>query len=119
MASRIALASVVVAFGAAACWHGEIAVETETVEMVPGAYRTVANSRAEILIGEVGDHPREGTGLTAPAVEVKVSCGEEEKWVRVFEDRLTDPVCRVQLRVEEILSWSPPKVRLKVFWIEP
>jgi len=119
MTSRTALASVVIALGAASCWHGEITVHNETVQMVPGTYRTVANGKAEILIGTVDDHEQEDTGLTVHAVEVEVSCGEEEKSVWVFEDRLTEPVCRVQLRLEEVVSWTPPRARLRVFWTEP
>ena len=74
---------------------------------------------AEILVGEIGDVPNEAHGPTVDAVEVEVSCAEDQKIVRVTEDHLTEPVCRVQLQLVEITNWSPAKARLKVVWCEP
>jgi hypothetical protein len=88
----------------------------ETVEMVTGSYRTVANGRAEILIGEFGDLWDEEIGLSVDAVEVEVSCGEDNVVVWVTEDRPTEPVCRIELQLVEITSWSPPKAKLIVRW---
>ena len=103
-------------FGAMACGTGGNLTGEETIEMVTGSYRTVADGRAEILIGEVGDVWSEEIGLLVDAIEVEVTCGEESRVVWVSEDQPTEPVCRIELQLVEITSWSPPKAKLTVRW---
>lgn len=110
------LAVVAIAFGTMACGPGGALTGEETVEMVSGSYRTVAEGRAEILIGEVGDLWSEEIGLLVDAVEVEVTCGEESMVVWVSEDQPTEPVCRIELQLVEITSWSPPKAEIVVRW---
>jgi hypothetical protein len=50
------------------------------------------------------------------AVEVEVSCAEESSIVWASHGMLTEPVCRVQLELVEIVTWSPPRARFKVVW---
>jgi len=116
MKSLSIFAAVAVTFGVMACGTGDTLTGEETFEMVSGSYRTVAEGRAEILIGEVGDLWSEEIGLLVDAVEVEVTCGEESGVVWVSEDQPTEPVCRVELQLVEITSWSPPKVKLTVRW---
>jgi hypothetical protein len=104
---------------AASCGGGNTIGGEETVEMVSGSYRTVGEGRAEILIGKIGDLWLEEKGVTVDAVEVEVTCGEQKKAVWVCGGQLTESVCRVQLELLEIVTWSPPKVRLKVVWSGP
>ncbi len=113
------LTVLVIALGSASCGGSGATGAEETVEMISGSYRMVAEGRAEILVGEIGDVPNEEQGPTVDAVEVEVSCAEDQKIVRVTEDHLTEPVCRVQLQLVEITNWSPAKARLKVVWSEP
>jgi len=111
------LAVLLIALGGASCGGGDTIGGEETVVMVSGSYRTVAEGRAEILVGEVGDLWREDLGLMVDAVEVEVTCAEQKVAVRACEDRLTEPVCRVQLELVEIVTWSPAKVKLRVAWL--
>jgi hypothetical protein len=111
------LAVLLIALGGASCGGGDTIGGEETVVMVSGSYRTVAEGRAEILVGEVGDLWREDLGLMVDAVEVEVTCAEQKVVVRACEDRLTEPVCRVQLELVEIVTWSPAKVKLRVAWL--
>lgn len=112
-----ALAAATLALGAVACGAGGgTPAAEETVEMVTGSFRTVADGRAEILIGEVGDLWREETGIMVDAVEVEVSCGEESEVVWVSADKPTEPVCRIQLELVEITNWSPSKAKITVRW---
>jgi ABC-type glycerol-3-phosphate transport system substrate-binding protein len=111
------LAVLVIAIGAASCGGGAANGE-ETVEMVSGSYRTVGEGRAEILVGAIGDLSLEDQGVTVDAVEVEVTCGEQQKTVWASKNRLTEPVCRVQVELVEIVTWSPPKVQLKIVWNE-
>jgi len=113
------LAVLFIVLGAVSCGGGDATGGEETVEMISGSYRTVADGRAEILIGKIGDVPSEEQGLTVDAVEVEVTCAEERRVVRATDDQLTEPVCRVQLQLVEITNWSPGKARLKVVWGEP
>jgi len=113
---RSAFAVIAIALGAASCGDGATPGGEETVHMVTGSYRTVANGRAEILVGEFGDLWREDLGLLVDAVEVEVNCGEESGVVWVSEDQPTEPVCRIELQLIEITSWSPPKAKLTVKW---
>lgn len=117
VSSVLAIATLVL--GLVSCGGDGDTVDEETVEMISGSYRTVADGRAEILIGRFGDQWREDLGLEVDAVEVKVTCAEEEVVVWVFEDQPTQPVCRVQLQVVEFVTWTPPKVRVRVIWTEP
>ena len=119
MKTRPTLAAVMFAIGALSCGGSGSPVAEETVEMITGSYRTVADGRAEILIGEFGDQWREDLGLMEDAVEVEVTCAEEKVVVWVFEDQPTQPVCRVQLQLVDFVTWSHPKARLKVIWTEP
>lgn len=99
-----------------ACGTGDLPSSEESVEMVMGSYRTVAEGRAEILIGEVGELEHEETGLLVDAVEVEVTCGEETRVLSVTEDHPTGTVCRIELQLVEITNWAPPKVKLIVRW---
>ena len=110
------LAVLVIALGAASCGGGGATGGEETVEMISGSYRTVAEGRAEILVGEIGDLWLEEKGLMVDAVEVEVSCGEEQQVVWVAEEQPTEPVCRIELQLVEITSWSPAKAKLRVTW---
>jgi hypothetical protein len=110
------LAVLLIALGGASCGGGNTIGGEETVVMVSGSYRTVAEGRAEILVGELGDLWREDLGRTVDAVEVEVTCAEQKTVVQACEDRMTEPVCRVQVELVEIVTWSPPKVKLRVAW---
>ncbi len=113
------LTILVIALAAASCGGSGATRAEETVEMISGSFRVVADGRAEILIGEIGDVQNEEQGPTVDAVRVEVTCAEDQKIVRVTEAHLTEPVCRVQLQLVEITNWSPAKARLKVVWSEP
>jgi hypothetical protein len=84
--------------------------------MVSGSYRTVADGRAEILIGDVGTVANEDQERRVEAVEVEVTCGEARETIWVSEERPTEQVCRIELQLVEITSWSPPKARIKIVW---
>lgn len=110
------LAVLVVGLGSASCGSGDTNGGEETVEMISGSYRTVAEGRAEILVGEIGDVWNEESGLKVDAVEVEVTCGEDRQVVWAREDQLTEPVCRIQLQLVEITNWAPAKSKIRVTW---
>lgn len=110
------LAFLLIALGAASCGGGGATGGEETVEMISGSYRTVADGRAEILVGEIGDLWLEEKGIMVDAVEVEVTCGEEMQVVWASENRLTEPVCRIQLQLVEIMNWAPAKSKIRVTW---
>jgi hypothetical protein len=110
------LAALAIALGAGSCAVGD-AGDEETVEMISGSYRTVAEGRAEILVGGIGEVWNEDLGLMVDAIEVDVSCGEDRQVVWVSEEQPTEPVCRIQLQLVKITNWAPAKARLRVTWI--
>ena len=116
MIKRSAIAAFAIAICAVSCGGGDGTGGEETVVMVSGSYRTVGDGRAEILVGEIGDLWREDLGRLVDAIEVEVSCAEEKTVVWATMEQMTEPVCRVQVELEEIVTWSPPKVRLRVVW---
>jgi len=85
--------------------------------MISGSYRTVAEGRAEILVGGIGEVWNEEVGLMVDAIEVDVSCGEDRQVVWVSEEQPTEPVCRIQLQLVKITNWAPAKAKLRVTWI--
>ena len=84
--------------------------------MVTGSFRLVADGRAEIRIGPFHDLWREDLGRAVDAVDVVVSCAEEQLVVAAVADAPSDEVCRVRLRLVKIVEWQPPKARLTVLW---
>jgi len=116
MKARATVAAVAIAIGIVSCGGGDATGGEETVEMISGSYRTVAEGRAEILVGEIGDVYNEEVGLTVDAVEVEVTCGEEKQVVWASEDQLTEPVCRIQLQLVEITNRAPAKSKIRVTW---
>lgn len=119
MNTRTIVAAFSIAVSVVSCGGGDRTGGEETVVMVSGSYRTVGEGRAEILVGEIGDLWREDLGLMVDAVEVEVTCAEQKMVVWASEGQPTEPVCRVQVELVEIVTWSPPKARLRVFWSEP
>jgi hypothetical protein len=113
-----AIAITAAAFAAGAC-GGEPPATTASFEMVTGSYRTVAEGRAEITIGELHDEWREDLGRNVEWVDVEVSCAEQTRVVEAVADAPSDEVCRVRIQLQKIVTWSPPKARIQVIWDEP
>jgi hypothetical protein len=87
--------------------------------MVTGSYRTVADGRAVVTIGELHDERRADLDRKVEWVDVEISCAEESRVVEAVAEAPSDEVCQVRIQLQEIVSWSPPKVRIHVIWEEP
>ena len=114
--SLLIYAAIFCAMGCVSCAGGDDAGGVQIVEMTTGSYRTVADSRAELWIGKFDRPWREDIGQLTDTVEVEIRCGEDRQTVWVSADRLTEPVCGVQLQLVEITTWNPPKAKIKVAW---
>jgi hypothetical protein len=101
---------------AVSCSGGYDGGGVQIVEMTTGSFRAIADYRAEILIGAFDRQWREDLQRLMDTVEIEIRCGAERQVVWVSTDRLTEPVCGVQLQLVEITSWRPPQARIKVVW---
>jgi hypothetical protein len=114
--SLVVLAIACWAVSIVSCSAGDETGGEQIVEMTTGSFRAVADYRAEIWIGKFDSQWREDLERMMDTIEIEIRCGAESQLVAVSGDRLTEPVCGVQVQLVEITSWNPPRAKIRVVW---